>query len=519
MHQLFFWIDQSPEYAFDQAAVFFTVMEITWDTLGLIWNSAVEIVNSGIVPIWNALVYYTVEPTLSLLLEVFSIVFLRQPWPGIVGDDFEYNGLDCTATDESYAWCGRYGHYAGKLEEEPNQFTDETQSYGSRRSLMSIALANETFTFGLATARRLSELAGGDAVATPAFSTQILTNALDAVTNFILAIFPALLDMFFAIFGEIVTTSFSLIMDVVDIVLTQLMQVGKMLIKSGMMSTIMNVGIDFLVIMVTELALPMIFAMIDGLMCLLDLFAPAGWSQQLECVELTCFQGASITSDITVFYSLPIIMHRFTAIMDASLNSRSGKKFVKGPKADFTSVGKSTNPKTGVVVNNEEPEGAQAGNPTKEFSFADDFSDWIGTTAADECAQCFVCKVPELRLIWLLIASIGSLFSGEGFNTFMGNVTDNCLANGSFYLNACGPRGSEDLTFPQWQLGGYTAGFAQIDARIFDSYAAEIIDMHDSGEMGTDERFGQLVAAARQWDEVHDESFTAGKAERLVYHM
>ena len=127
--------------------------------------------------------------------------------------------------------------------------------------------------------------------------------------------------------------------------------------------------------------------------------------------------------------------------------------------------------------------------------------------------------MPELRLIWLLIASIGSLFSGEGFNTFMGNVTDNCLANGSFYLNACGPRGSEDLTFPQWQLGGYTAGFAQIDARIFDSYAAEIIDMHDSGEMGTDERFGQLVAAARQWDEVHDESFTAGKAERLVYHM
>ena len=128
--------------------------------------------------------------------------------------------------------------------------------------------------------------------------------------------------------------------------------------------------------------------------------------------------------------------------------------------------------------------------------------------------------MPELRLVWLLVASIGSLFSSEGFNTFMGNVTDNCLANGSFYERACGPRGTEELTFVDWKTRGYTAGFAQIDSRIFDSYAAEILDMKEQGETGRDPKFGELVSAAEQWDEASDnEDLMYQKAEVFVYHM
>lgn len=33
----------------------------------------------------------------------------------------------------------------------------------------------------------------------------------------------------------------------------------------------------------TEIALPMLFAAIDSLMCLLDYFKPSGWNEQLEC--------------------------------------------------------------------------------------------------------------------------------------------------------------------------------------------------------------------------------------------
>ena len=102
----------------------------------------------------------------------------------------------------------------------------------------------------------------------------------------------------------------------------------------------------------------------------------------------------------------------------------------------------------------------------------------------------------------------------------MGNVTDNCLANGSFYQKACGPRGVEALSFREWQRGGYNAGFAQIDSRIFDSYAAEILDMKEQGEVGRDEMFGELAQAAVQWDQASaDDEVSNEKAEVFVYHM
>ena len=70
LHQLFFWIDEKPEIAFDQAALAFDVVEVTWDTSSIVYNAAVDIVNSGVVPLWNAGVYYTIEPTLTLLVEL-----------------------------------------------------------------------------------------------------------------------------------------------------------------------------------------------------------------------------------------------------------------------------------------------------------------------------------------------------------------------------------------------------------------------------------------------------------------
>lgn len=112
-----------------------------------------------------------------------------------------------------------------------------------------------------------------------------------------------------------------------------------------------------------------------------------------RCVEETCFKGPSITTDLLVFTGVPIVLHRFTAIMDAMLNSRTGKRFSNGFKTgEFTTKGRTTDGRTGTPINNEEPETASAGNPVNEFSLADDFSDFLGTSASDNCAKCFVCK-------------------------------------------------------------------------------------------------------------------------------
>ena len=268
----------------------------------------------------------------------------------------------------------------------------------------------------------------------------------------------------------------------------------------------------------TEIALPMLFAAIDALMCALDYFKPSGWNEQLECVENTCFKGPDAAADLLAFFSLPIMIGRFTAIMDATLNSRTGKRFFKAPKkSKFTSKGRTKDPVSGRTVDNNEPESASMGNPTYEFDFAGMWEDFMGTISVDECASCFVCKVPELRILWWFVASIGSLVSPSNFAQYAGNVTDNCQDNGTWYVNACGPWGAELLPYGQWLRGGHTAGVAQIDSNIFDSYAANIIDLNERIGAGRDPMFAQFVQAAHQWQSV-DPANMEERALAFVYH-
>ena len=110
IHQLFVWIDEDPDVAFERAALIFDYTEVGWDMGRILWNGGVDVFNAGVIPIWNAGSYYLVEPAVTLCLEVFSLIFMQRHWEGIMTEeDFPYNGLDCMASAESAAWCGRYG--------------------------------------------------------------------------------------------------------------------------------------------------------------------------------------------------------------------------------------------------------------------------------------------------------------------------------------------------------------------------------------------------------------------------
>jgi len=99
IHQIFLWVDRDPEQAFDQGALLFEIAEIAWDTSSIFYNAGVDVVNAGVLPVWNAAAFYVVEPTIVLALEVFSLAFTHQHWQGLFSEaDFPYNGLDCTAT-------------------------------------------------------------------------------------------------------------------------------------------------------------------------------------------------------------------------------------------------------------------------------------------------------------------------------------------------------------------------------------------------------------------------------------
>ena len=54
IHQLFLWVDKEPEVAFERAALLFEVTEVSWDTTSIVWNSGADIVNAGVLPLWNS---------------------------------------------------------------------------------------------------------------------------------------------------------------------------------------------------------------------------------------------------------------------------------------------------------------------------------------------------------------------------------------------------------------------------------------------------------------------------------
>lgn len=224
-------MDEDPDVAFERAALLFDYAEVGWDMSRVLWNGGVDVFNAGVIPVWNTATYYLVEPTVVLLLEVFSLIFMKQHWEGVMTEeDFPYNGLDCTASAESAAWCGRYSFYKAELEapERAAVFADESESF-ARRVLLEHP-GNRTYTFGLATARRLQAQSGGD-FAAPSFSNEVLTTALNELAVFFITMVPSLLDVVFGVLMDVIRTSFSVLMDALFLVLKQVMMVLKMLVS------------------------------------------------------------------------------------------------------------------------------------------------------------------------------------------------------------------------------------------------------------------------------------------------
>jgi hypothetical protein len=389
---VFVWVDRDPEAAFDRGALLFEVAEVSWDTTSILYNSAIDVLNAGVLPLWNAASHAIVEPSVILVLEIFSLVFTQQHYQGVFSEeDFPYFGLDCTASAEAAQWCGRYSYYAARLEsaEKAPHFVDESQAYARRRLFDDHP--EQQYTFGIDTSRRLSELTG--TFVAQAFDTSDLTAALDDFSTTFITLGSIVADVVFGVATEVLQTSFSYIVDAIFIVFKSAMWVLKALVKSGMLSTLIGVGIDFFVIGAVEIALPMLFAGIDLIFCILDFFQPAGWLEQLKCIEATCFKGVDAVADMLVFWSMPVVLHRFTAVAEATLNSRTGKRFFQAMSGKgFSGVGRTTNPDTGETIDNAEPESAEFHNPMYEFEFADTFAEFLPTMGTDSCGACFVCK-------------------------------------------------------------------------------------------------------------------------------
>ena len=252
VHQVFLWVDRDPEKAFDNGALLFEAAELTWDTTSIFYNAAVDVVNAGVLPVWNAAAFYVAEPAIVLVLEIFSLAFTRQHWQGLFSEaDFPYSGLDCTASPKAAEWCGRAAAYSARLEsaEKAGGYADASGTYAaaSRRALAQLSPfasrtnatnatddGDDAFVFGLATARRLAALGaeGEDNFVAPAFETAALNDALLDFGMLFIVLGSEFTDVFFAVSAEVLTQVFSVLVDAFFMVVRSLMMVLKMLVSA-----------------------------------------------------------------------------------------------------------------------------------------------------------------------------------------------------------------------------------------------------------------------------------------------
>lgn len=292
LHQLFFWLGNDPEKAFSYATLLIDVSETSWDIIGIIYNPFADIVNALVAPLWNAAVYYVLEPVIFLVLEVFSLVFLRHKYRAPISEDsFPYGGFVCDTSDASTAWCGRFSAYNERLIGGPSLSNEQSMAFGAGPEAAARRLAQEAvnITFSIAFARRLSEMSGTVDVDVPATDTTEIIGALDGVSTQSIVMGGSGFDLLFGVLYNVFETSAVFIFDAIFLTMKTVFEILKFLIKSGALQFIISIGIDFILIMGLEVGLPMIFAMMDGLVCLFQLFLWNTWEEQLRCGARTPF--------------------------------------------------------------------------------------------------------------------------------------------------------------------------------------------------------------------------------------
>jgi succinate dehydrogenase/fumarate reductase cytochrome b subunit len=270
IHQLFFWFSKDPEKAFNFATLLIDVIEIVWDLFGILYNAVADIFNAAVIPLWNGFTYYVIEPGVTLILEVFSLIFLRKPYQGFIkADDFPYGGFVCEPTSfSSSSWCGRYNAYSQRL------------SGGDSLTKQS------SVTFGTETARRLSEISGEADFDVPSVDTGDLVGALDGLATQAIVMGASVLDVLFAVAYEVFSTTAVFLFDAAYTILKILFEVLKMVIKSGLLQTLISVGVDFIIIMALEVYVPYLIAVVDAVVCILQLLSWQSWGEQLKCGAL-----------------------------------------------------------------------------------------------------------------------------------------------------------------------------------------------------------------------------------------
>ncbi len=352
IHQLTIWVSQDPVRAFHGSQVALSAFASGWDVGAAAYNGVRELVII-LLPVWNGLSMYAVQPAIFVLIEVMVLTFSDKAYNGVLDEDtLPFEGHRCVAEGEEIT----------AQNEATAQFCGNALLYsraiGTTRGANEIT-GNATLVMSVETARRLSEVSADTILAQIGLAP--LLDGLQALASAVLTITATVSDIFWHLAYEVLSIALKLLFQVFMLLVRSLGAAFMNLMSGGTALELLGIGISFFMIFVTEWLIPMFMRTIDMVFCVVDLLLPDGWAEQLDCIEKSCYpegamSGASwfpfaVLDPYNTFTSVPYFWNKITTIVEKVTNKMTGQSYdtTSGGKTEMPSFGGEafpTSPKT-----------------------------------------------------------------------------------------------------------------------------------------------------------------------------
>lgn len=445
-----------------------TVIAKAWNFIAATFNIFIGILQP-LVPAWNALSQYVVQPIVFISLEIISLILppFGNPDVFFVLNNDDFKGYDCYATlkdnygidtekarvefdpdqlsaeeraKTSMAWCGILGYYqmgqtgvvhARQLAQELSARVPGVSELVHPRTMEDArrirAVANHTIPLPLDTVKRvtkarmrslLEEAALTDfkdfVLDTDSVFTEV-TKILRITAHDLASVVSTISGFFIYLLGALADIVFHIIYVILDEIITTVADLIILFVRTiaELIMSLVQSG---------ALGTILTFALDIITILLLDIALPLFtlFMNSLECVfhlldtsawsaELTCVENHCFQkggpSDLIVFLDGYAILDFVYKIIRDTFDSGARLFGAQGFQLPVLPAWQTSE--------------AQALNKTSG------------------CAACFKCKVPELRFVNYIIMTMLSCYSPTQINRYSYNVLERCVPNGSFYIDFC----------------------------------------------------------------------------------
>lgn len=301
LHSITIWLSTDPENAFHTARMVASGMSTVWNSGQTLAAIGLKI-GTAWVPGWNTMAKHMIEPGVNIAIDIMSQVFAHKHFEGLIENSYGPGGIPFRGHYCGYPNYNERGDFIGTglIDDKTSKFCSFknslwAQELGATESTDgSNAIENNTLILSTAHARKLQALTGeptgeGESMF-PAISLGPLISAIQELAGIYTMLQTTIYDIS-AHVAYIVLSELAMIMfNIAQVVFRALASVIMSLIASGALTQLIRQGIDLLLSLLLNVGLPLLFAGLDIVMCLVNMIQPDTWADQLNCVEQTCFR-------------------------------------------------------------------------------------------------------------------------------------------------------------------------------------------------------------------------------------